>query len=132
MLWLLPCQMTLDRIVGLENFHAVSGTYKVVQLMVDDVPVCVFGTGNHRRILAMYLQERGLHAPQIPVPQAEKLTMPALEGPGYRVVGMGHVIVHAQQRIIERKESASADYGIGLDPQLSDALPSSLPDWHFR
>lgn len=125
--------MAIDDKLELVNFPIEKGRCKVIQIEVNGKPVVVFGPQNalHRDILERYLTEQKVAITRIPVPNVPTLTMPALEGPEYRVVGMGESEVNPRVRFLQLPYGESYGYKIGIDKGYNQRLKTQLPGWNF-
>jgi len=123
----------IDDKLELVNFPQTQGSFKVVQLEVRGRPVAVFGQKNavHAKILEAYLTQQGLTFPQIPIPKYPSLHMPAVEGPDYKVVGMGEIDVDPTTKFFQLPYGSSFGYELGVDKRFNRKLKEHLKGWNF-
>jgi hypothetical protein len=122
--------MADDSLVEIVNLSDHKGTYKAVQLLVDEKPFLVLGPSPrsfHYRLLESFLQERGISFITIQPPGTKiPCNVPALEGEHYKVVGMGDIYLYPQEKLYTGMSGESQDYRVGIDPTHRSQVKRTL------
>jgi hypothetical protein len=113
-----PSAMTNSNLVEIVNALDHEGSYKVVQLVIDEKPVIVLGDIGqlHSGLLESLLKERHLAYEMIQAPGMKgSVKVPALQGPRYRVVGAGEASLYPHSKLYTGMGGRSQTYNLEPD-----------------
>ena len=92
----------INQIIPIVNWPEISGVYTVVQLEVKGDQYLRFA--NHGNEYHFQVLERFLNEQEIPYKTMKNrngdVDIPELQGPGYRVCGMGRAVVKPEDKIV--------------------------------
>jgi hypothetical protein len=111
------------------NVPDEDGTFKVVQIVIDDVPYTRFAEKStlHSLILEELLRRKDIPFSEGAFKQSSG-NGPVLQGERYRVLGMGKADVRTAERFV-RLYDFSYDYKIPIDVAHVELLRAERPEW---
>lgn len=123
--------MPLEKDISFPDINfPLSGTFKMVQLMVRDSPVMLLGKENtfHARILEDYLSLNDISFDILEIGSSPKRKIPQPLGADYKTVGMGKVRIDADRRELS-VGGFSVDYEVRPSEEFTQRLKKQLPNW---
>ena len=122
--------MTLEEDIQIVNLPK-KGTFKLVQLKLDDHPVMLCGplVDCHKFILRDYLESQNIPIQSFRQDSKKLIT---LEGPRYIVVGMGVCNIDLEVKYFSLPYGESQDYRIGPSEDFEKRLRLQFADWNFQ
>jgi hypothetical protein len=125
--------MTLEQDIKIIDLPTEKGEFIVVQLFIDRKPVMLCGYTYHSEILGNYLRSKEIEPEKQTVRNIlGEAEIPVLEGPRYKVVGMGRAKIDPRRKQFQLPYDASADYKITPDYAFREQLRKQFSDWNTR
>jgi len=123
--------MALEQDIKIIDLPANNGEFSVVQLLFDGKPVMLCGYTYHSEILGSYLRSQRIQPEKMELTGAfREVEIPILEGPRYKVVGMGRAKINPKRKQFQLPYDASADYGIGPSWEFREKLREKFQGWN--
>lgn len=125
--------MALEQDIEIIDLPNERSEFKVVQLFLDKKPVMLCGYTYHSEILEAYLRSKKIE----PEKKTHKtllgeVEIPVLEGPRYKVIGMGRAKIDPRRKQFQLPYDASADYNLSPDYAFREQLKKQFLDWNTQ